>query len=112
MSEFNNVTIVKAANIYFDGKVTSRTVQFADGSHIFASDLFERHDYTSSVKVGAPVFTIALAVTTFGGGVGVANEPDDRSAEAKEAVFARYVAPILVGACLECHGAAKKGKMG
>ena len=33
MSEFTNVSIVKAANIYFDGKVTSRTVKFADGSH-------------------------------------------------------------------------------
>lgn len=32
MNEFNHVTIVKAANIYFDGRVTSRTVKFADGS--------------------------------------------------------------------------------
>ena len=32
MSEFNNVTVVKEANIYFDGKVTSRTVIFADGT--------------------------------------------------------------------------------
>ncbi len=32
MTEFNNVTITKAANIYFDGKVTSRKVNFADGS--------------------------------------------------------------------------------
>lgn len=32
MSEFNNVTVVREANIYFDGKVTSRTVRFADGS--------------------------------------------------------------------------------
>ncbi|MGH8118984.1 MAG: pyrimidine/purine nucleoside phosphorylase [Gammaproteobacteria bacterium] len=32
MSEFRNVTIVKPANIYFDGKVTSRTVLFPDGS--------------------------------------------------------------------------------
>ena len=32
MSEFNNVTIIKAANLYFDGNVTSRTVIFADGS--------------------------------------------------------------------------------
>lgn len=31
MSQFENVTVVKNANIYFDGKVTSRTVQFADG---------------------------------------------------------------------------------
>lgn len=32
MSEFNQVTIVKKANIYFDGNVTSRTVLFADGT--------------------------------------------------------------------------------
>ncbi len=32
MSKFESVTVVKAANIYFDGKVTSRTVEFADGS--------------------------------------------------------------------------------
>ncbi len=32
MSEFNNVTVVREANVYFDGKVTSRTVVFADGS--------------------------------------------------------------------------------
>lgn len=32
MKQFDNVSVVKAANIYFDGKVTSRTVLFADGS--------------------------------------------------------------------------------
>ncbi|WP_028583650.1 pyrimidine/purine nucleoside phosphorylase [Desulfogranum mediterraneum] len=32
MSEFSGVTIVKEASIYFEGKVTSRTVLFADGS--------------------------------------------------------------------------------
>jgi len=32
MSEFTNVTIIKKANIYFDGKVSSRTIKFADGS--------------------------------------------------------------------------------
>jgi uncharacterized protein YaiE (UPF0345 family) len=32
MSEFKNVTVVKEANIYFDGRVTSRTVLFPDGS--------------------------------------------------------------------------------
>ena len=32
MSEFNNVTVVREANIYFDGKVTSRTVVFDDGT--------------------------------------------------------------------------------
>ena len=32
MSEFSNVNVVKKANIYFDGNVTSRTVLFADGT--------------------------------------------------------------------------------
>jgi purine/pyrimidine-nucleoside phosphorylase len=32
MSEFNNVSVVKKANVYFDGKVSSRTLKFADGS--------------------------------------------------------------------------------
>jgi len=32
MSEFNNVKVVKKANIYFQGKVTSRKVVFEDGS--------------------------------------------------------------------------------
>jgi len=29
---FENVTVVKKANVYFDGKVTSRNVLFADGT--------------------------------------------------------------------------------
>jgi uncharacterized protein YaiE (UPF0345 family) len=32
MSEFNHVTVVREANVYFDGKVTSRTVVFDDGT--------------------------------------------------------------------------------
>ena len=32
MTTFNNVTVVKKANIYFDGQVSSRTIQFADGT--------------------------------------------------------------------------------
>lgn len=32
MSEFNNVSVVKKANVYFGGNVSSRTVKFADGS--------------------------------------------------------------------------------
>ena len=32
MSEFKNVTVIKKANVYFDGKVTSRTVMFPDGT--------------------------------------------------------------------------------
>ena len=32
MSEFTNVTVVREANIYFNGGVVSHTVLFADGS--------------------------------------------------------------------------------
>ncbi len=32
MSSFENVSVVKKANVYFDGRVNSRTVCFADGS--------------------------------------------------------------------------------
>ena len=31
MDRFENVTVIKKANVYFDGKVTSRAVIFADG---------------------------------------------------------------------------------
>lgn len=32
MSQFDNVSVVKAANVYFDGKCVSHTVIFPDGS--------------------------------------------------------------------------------
>ena len=32
MSEFNNVSIIQKANVYFGGNVSSRTIRFADGS--------------------------------------------------------------------------------
>ncbi|GFN32101.1 pyrimidine/purine nucleoside phosphorylase [Paenibacillus xylaniclasticus] len=32
MSQFEGVSVVKKANVYFDGKVTSRAVIFADGT--------------------------------------------------------------------------------
>jgi len=32
MSNFENVSVNKAGNVYFDGKVTSRAMTFADGS--------------------------------------------------------------------------------
>ena len=32
MDKIENVTVIKKANVYFDGKVTSRTVLFEDGS--------------------------------------------------------------------------------
>ena len=32
MSQFDNISVVKKANVYFDGKCVSHTVQFADGT--------------------------------------------------------------------------------
>ncbi|MHB8906303.1 MAG: pyrimidine/purine nucleoside phosphorylase [Melioribacteraceae bacterium] len=32
MTEFKDVTVIKKANVYFDGRVTSRTILFNDGS--------------------------------------------------------------------------------
>ena len=32
MSQFDNVSVVKKANVYFDGKCVSHTIKFADGS--------------------------------------------------------------------------------
>ena len=32
MSEFNNVSVIKKANVYFGGNVSSRTIRFADGT--------------------------------------------------------------------------------
>jgi len=32
MSQFDNVAVIKQANVYFDGRCVSHTVQFADGS--------------------------------------------------------------------------------
>jgi purine/pyrimidine-nucleoside phosphorylase len=32
MSEFKNVTVIREANVYFKGKVTSRTVLFGDSA--------------------------------------------------------------------------------
>ncbi len=34
MSQFENVTVIKQANVYYDGKVTSRTVLLPDGNKV------------------------------------------------------------------------------
>ena len=32
MSQFDNVSVIRKANVYFDGKCVSHTVQFSDGT--------------------------------------------------------------------------------
>jgi uncharacterized protein YaiE (UPF0345 family) len=57
-TEFSNVTAIAKANVYFDGKVVSHTLQFVDGSkktlgliypgsYHFGTDAAERMEITS-----------------------------------------------------------------
>ena len=66
MSDFNNIQIDKAANVYFDGNVTSRTIRFPDdsiktlgimlpGEYEFNTDVPELMEITSgSIEVLLP----------------------------------------------------------
>jgi hypothetical protein len=78
-SEFPNVTAVAKANIYFDGKVVSHTLRFADGSkktlgliypgeYHFGTDAPERMD----IVAGSCRVTLdgTSAVAEYGAGSG------------------------------------------
>jgi purine/pyrimidine-nucleoside phosphorylase len=49
MAKFENASIVKKANIYYDGKVTSRTVELEDGSIVSLGIMLEG-DYKFNTK--------------------------------------------------------------
>lgn len=51
MSQFDNVSVVKKANVYFDGKCVSHTVQFADGTSKTIGVIFPS---TLTFNTGAP----------------------------------------------------------
>jgi uncharacterized protein YaiE (UPF0345 family) len=51
MSQFNDVSVVKKSNIYFDGKCVSHTVIFADGTRKTLGVIFPS---TLTFNVGAP----------------------------------------------------------
>jgi len=66
MSQFDNVSVVKQANIYFDGKCVSHTVLFADGSKktcgvIFPSTLKFNTGAPEVMELNAGVCKIKLA---------------------------------------------------
>ena len=60
MSQFDNVSVVKQANVYFDGKCVSHTIQFADASKKTAGVILPA---SLTFNTGAP------AVMGGGGGV-------------------------------------------
>jgi uncharacterized protein YaiE (UPF0345 family) len=43
MNQFDNVSVIKKANVYFDGKCISHTVLFADGSKKTLGVIFPSH---------------------------------------------------------------------
>lgn len=66
MSQFDNVGVVKQANIYFDGKCVSHTVVFADGSKksvgvIFPSQLVFNTGTPEIMEINSGVCKVKLA---------------------------------------------------
>lgn len=65
MSQFDNVSIVKKANVYFDGKCVSHTVLFKDGSRksvgvIFPSKLTFNTAAPEIMEINAGVCKVKL----------------------------------------------------
>ena len=80
MSQFNNVSVVKNGNVFFDGKCVSHTVLFADGSrktvgvilpstltfNVSTPELMEITSGTCRVKIGdEPDFKTYSAGSSF-----------------------------------------------
>ncbi len=66
MSQFDNVSVVKQANVYFDGKCVSHTVVFADGSKksvgvIFPSQLVFNTGAPEIMEINGGVCRVRLA---------------------------------------------------
>lgn len=66
MSQFDNVSVTKQANVYFDGKCVSHTVNFADGTKktvgvIFPSTLTFNTGAPEIMEINAGVCKVKLA---------------------------------------------------
>ena len=66
MTQFNNVSVVKKANLYFDGKCVSHTVLFPDGTKktcgvIFPSSLTFNTGAPEDMEINGGVCKIKLA---------------------------------------------------
>ena len=69
MSQFDQVTVVKQANVYFDGKCISHTVLFADGSKktigvIFPSKLVFNTGMPEIMEINSGICKVKLAGET------------------------------------------------
>ena len=66
MPQFNNVNVVKKANVYFDGKCVSHTVNFPDGTKktigvIFPSKLTFNTGAPEIMEINAGVCKVKIA---------------------------------------------------
>lgn len=66
MSQFDQVSVIKKANVYFDGQCVSHTVCFPDGSRktlgvIFPSQLRFSTDRPERMEINAGVCRVRLA---------------------------------------------------
>ena len=66
MTQFDNVSVVKKANLYFDGKCVSHTVLFPDGTKktcgvIFPSKLTFNTGAAEDVEINSGVCKVKLA---------------------------------------------------
>ena len=69
MAQFDNVSVTKKANVYFDGKCVSHTVHFADGSRksvgvIFPSRLTFKTGEPERMEIVAGKCRVKLAGDT------------------------------------------------
>ena len=69
MSQFDNVSIVKKANLFFDGKCVSHTVLFPDGTKktcgvIFPSTLTFNTGAPEEIEINGGVCKVKLAGST------------------------------------------------
>lgn len=78
-SEFQNVTAVAKANVYFDGKVVSHTLRFADGTKktlglIYPGEYHFGTDAPERMDIIAGICSVTLdgggASATYGAGEG------------------------------------------
>ena len=66
MTQFDNVSVVKKANLYFDGKCVSHTVLFADGTKktcgvIFPSSLTFNTGAPEDMEINGGVCKVKMA---------------------------------------------------
>ena len=66
MLQFENVSVIKKANVYFDGKCVSHTVQFADGKRTNGQEEQGGGKWTSQRRAHGKQYVSAAGNRPFG----------------------------------------------